>query len=169
MERGVRVLLAPAGGTAGAVSLRLAPGENLARAIWLSGAVAPRPLCLGLGRCGRCRVRYVRDAPPALPADEAVLGPDEVAGGWRLACRRSVPPASEAESGLELELPPLDFAPVRSAGPSAPFGTPQEADGEVVLGVDLGTTSIQWRAVAVRGSGAQAVPAHILGEGSDLN
>ena len=48
---------APGGPAPRAVSFTAQPGDGLARAIWLSGAVPPRPLCMGLGRCGRCRVR----------------------------------------------------------------------------------------------------------------
>ncbi len=71
---GVRLRLFPAPATAEAarsgtrgIEVSARQGDDLASAIWLSGAVPPRPLCLGLSRCGRCRVRYRRDAPPPLP------------------------------------------------------------------------------------------------------
>ncbi|MDE7242221.1 ASKHA domain-containing protein [Desulfovibrio sp.] len=147
-------------------------GEDLARAIWLSGALAPRPLCLGLGRCGRCRVRYVADAPPPLPEDAAILAPHDVAAGWRLACRRAVPEREGAGSrpggALELEVPEEAFAPAPDAGmPTAGAPEPLGADECVVLGVDLGTTSLQWRACGV--DAAADGPGRVLAEGSLLN
>lgn len=130
-----------------AVELHAASGETLARAIWLSGRVQTLPLCAGLGRCGRCRVRFVRDAPVPLPAEEAVFSCAEVASGWRLACRRQVPDAA-AGGMLTLELPAEDWAEdaAIAALPGAPG--PQAAERELVLAVDLGTTSVCWRAPA---------------------
>lgn len=177
MHAGVTVRLLPAGGpegaaagAPGAVSFLARPGEGLASAIWLSGAVAPRPLCLGLGRCGRCRVRYVHEAPPPMAEDEAVLPPQEVAAGWRLACRRTVPDRAPGDV-LELEVPPEALVPPDTAEAPAGAGASALADegDAAVLGVDLGTTSLQWRAVAVGGEGAAAAPGRVLAEGSELN
>lgn len=172
--RDVILRLTAAGPDARVTEVRARPGENLARAIWLSGALAPRPLCLGLGRCGRCRVRYLKDAPPPLPEDLAVLAPQEVASGWRLACRRTVPEAQADACVLSLEVPAAAFALGPDAGaqpglPPEPPGPPfQRAPEEsVVLGVDLGTTSLQWRALAVDAEGDG--PGRVLTGGSLLN
>ncbi|MBD5417992.1 MAG: DUF4445 domain-containing protein [Desulfovibrio sp.] len=125
---------------------------------------------MGLGRCGRCRVRYVGEAPPPLPEDEVVLPTQAVAAGWRLACRRCVPDMAPG-SVLELELPPAALAPSLSA--DAPTGAGAQelaAQGEeVVLGVDLGTTSLQWRAVAAGSGGEACTAGRVLAEGSQLN
>lgn len=158
MEQAITLRLRPAGEDACGVDVPALPGENLARAIWLSGAVAPRPLCLGLGRCGLCRVRYVEEAPPPLPGEEAVLTPVELAAGWRLACHRSVPGAGT----LTLELEPTAFAAPASGEPGVE--TPPTAQA-AALGVDLGTTSLQWRAVAL---GAGPFPG-ALASGAALN
>ena len=147
--------------------VRARPGEDLASAIWLSGALAPRPLCLGLGRCGRCRVRYLKDVPPPLSEDVAVLSPQEVVAGWRLACRRTVPEAGAQACALELEVPEEAFAPAPDADahpePQEPLGVGES----VVLGVDLGTTSLQWRAVAVEAE--SKAPGRVLAGGTLLN
>lgn len=145
------------------------PGDNLARAIWLSGAVPPRPLCLGLGLCGRCRVRYRREAPPPLAEENSVLSPQDLADGWRLSCRHGVPPEDDAAGPLELEVPAEAFAPL-GAGVSPAAVAPAEA-GPVALGVDLGTTSLQWRALALpaREGGGAARAGRVLAEGSQLN
>ena len=86
------------------VELDVPAGESLSRALWLSGRLRPLPLCGGLGRCGRCRLRFPHDAPPPLPAEEAVFSLRELNAGWRLACRRQVPEAACA-APLGLELP----------------------------------------------------------------
>ena len=149
-------------------------GQILSHAIWLSGQIRPLPLCGGLGRCGRCRVRFVRHAPSALPAEEAVFTPQQLAEGWRLACRRQVPDTVAALAGgdcvLELELPPESLVPLASnpqeggvaeSPPGAKILVPAEAltpgvDGAdmraLVLAVDLGTTSLCWRALDAQGS-----------------
>lgn len=121
-----------------------ASGDNLARAIWLSGLVPPVPLCSGLGRCGRCRVRVEAAQAAALPPqpEEArLLGEEAVAAGWRLACRHSVPDVPE----LTLEIP---RAPVRAVRRRL-----READAarSLALAVDLGTTSVWWRALTPDG------------------
>lgn len=173
---GVRLRLfpAPAPGEAArsaprGTEISARPGDDLARAIWLSGALPPRPLCLGLSRCGRCRVRYRRDAPPPLPEEDAVFSPPELADGWRLSCRHGVPAKDGAGGPLELEVPAEAFAPA-DAGVSPPVVAPSDA-GPVVLGVDLGTTSLQWRALALpsRENGGDARAGRVLAGGCQLN
>ncbi|SDF84277.1 ASKHA domain-containing protein [Desulfovibrio legallii] len=133
-------------------TVQAAPGAVLSRAVWLSGLVPPQPLCGGLGRCGRCRVRFCRAAPPPLPAEVETFTPQELAAGWRLACRRTVP---ETGDYLDLELPEEDFYAFGAAGAtgSSASGTAvTPADGApLALAVDLGTTSLYWRAVTPEG------------------
>jgi len=110
------------------------PGKDLtiAQAVYLSGGFATVALCSGIARCGRCRVRFVEASPAADETEIAVLGDEAVADGWRLGCRR------KAESGLVLEVPVAAHEqPATSEAPSATG---------VVMGVDLGTTSIAWSA-----------------------
>ncbi len=173
------------------------PGQSLSQAIWLSGQVRPLPLCGGLGRCGRCRVRFVRHAPPCLPAEEDVFSPSQLADGWRLACRRQVPDNGLTTAGtltaLDLELPPESLvaptllhlnAPAHAvlaaealpgqgnaAQAQAAYVNDGAVDGssaragdslpDLVLAVDLGTTSLCWRALDMQG--------RIVGEGRTLN
>ncbi len=157
-------------------------GQSLSQAIWLSGLVRPLPLCGGLGRCGRCRVRFVRHAPSVLPAEEAVFTPQQLTDGWRLACRRQVPDTASVGGAalLELELPPESLVPLtanqQQGGASGPFlpgakilagpdalwpGQPLAAMPALVLAVDLGTTSLCWRALNMQGT--------TLAEGRVLN
>lgn len=144
------------------VELTATPGHSLSRAIWLSGLLPPLPLCAGLGRCGRCRVRFCSSAPPPLPAEAEVFSLPELEQGWRLACRRQVPDAGQ----LDLALPPENLAgyaelaamPGGDAPQPASINAEAGAEAEALsasgaelaplaLAVDLGTTSVYWRAV----------------------
>ena len=136
------------------------PGQSLSQAIWLSGQMRPLPLCGGLGRCGRCRVRFVRHAPPCLPAEEDIFSPSQREDGWRLACRRQVPAADPSVGGaaavLDLELPRENLVPPANARVTEPLPCqgktmPDLAQQELVLAVDLGTTSLCWRALDAQG------------------
>ena len=132
------------------VTIAARPGQSLSQAIWLSGQVRPLPLCGGLGRCGRCRVRFVRHAPPCLPAEQDVFSAPLLEAGWRLACRRQVPDPEMAAAGgaaaLDLELPPENLvlpAEAQATGHLPGHGMTQP---DLALAVDLGTTSLCWRA-----------------------
>lgn len=65
------------------------PGQTLAQAVYLSGAVAPKALCSGIGRCGRCRVLILKKPPEPAPKDLEILGKEDVELGWRLGCAHS--------------------------------------------------------------------------------
>lgn len=138
-----------------AVTVAARPGQSLSQAIWLSGLVRPLPLCGGLGRCGRCRVRFVRHAPPCLPAEQDVFSASQLEAGWRLACRRQVPDPEMAAAGgaasLDLELPPENF--VLPAGAQATGHLPGRGitPPDLALAVDFGTTSLCWRALDMQG------------------
>ncbi|MDR2892062.1 MAG: ASKHA domain-containing protein [Deltaproteobacteria bacterium] len=94
------------------------PGQTAAQLVYLSGLFEAPALCNGIGRCGRCRMRFSREgdtlkfgsgaglrpeqgvAPEADELDLQTLGPKAVAQGWRLGCHHA------AEAGQTLELPP---------------------------------------------------------------
>ena len=155
----------PCGAAPAAPSVTIAarPGQSLSQAIWLSGLVRPLPLCGGLGRCGRCRVRFVRHAPPCLPAEVDVFSASQLEAGWRLACRRQVPdPDTTAAAGaaaLDLELPPENLVlPARAQETGRLSGRgaarqilPPMTPPDLALAVDLGTTSLCWRALDMQG------------------
>lgn len=153
------------------VELDVPAGESLSCVLWLSGRLRPLPLCGGLGGCGRCRLRFPHDAPPPLPAEEAAFSPRELNAGWRLACRRQVPEAACA-APLELELPQEDFAPEAAVAPE--IARARAAGRARALAVDLGTTSVYWRVLALDGAepGATVAEGHFLnpqaGAGADV-
>lgn len=61
-------------------------GIPLPDALGASGCIVEQP-CGGQGRCGKCRVRFLRGAPNPTPEEDQLLGSDLLAEGWRLCCR----------------------------------------------------------------------------------
>lgn len=130
--------------------------HTFAQAVWLSG-VAPPPLCSGLGVCGRCRVRFLGQPPAPVPAEMSRLSESELAEGWRLACRHTV--VGDAEI----------FVPTPAAAAARPLHTAPTATA-LLLAVDLGTTSLQWRALTPQGQTVlegQEINPH-MGAGAEL-
>lgn len=121
---------------AGERAIDWAPGETLARALFRAGFFLGVPLCAGLGRCGRCRARFLTGAPRPLPAEHRRLSPEALAAGYRLTCLHP------AQGGERLF--------VEDTGPSPAYDRPAAASGARVAGplglaVDLGTTGLAWR------------------------
>ncbi len=126
--------------TGGQYTVGFRPGQTLAQAIYLSGFFVPPALCSGLGRCGRCRVRFLRDAPSPDPKEIQILNEHTLEAGWRLGCRRQAAP------DLLLSLPE-DIRPAEDALPGVEQQTPPHFPPPVIggLAVDFGTTSLHAR------------------------
>lgn len=142
--------------------LPVRPGESLARCIWLSGFFPTRALCGGLGRCGACRVRFCSAPPEICAVERAVLGDKAAAEGWRLACRHT------ATDGMDVALP---YTPAEASVSESLSGGADGVGGEALFwGVDLGTTSVCWRAETA--DGRVAAQGKVLnpqmGAGSDV-
>lgn len=127
---------------------------QLSQAIWLSGKIEPIALCSGIGRCGKCRVRFLGQAPGPCAEETAILGEELLAEGWRLSCRCHMPEGNEA--GIFL---PARKRPMKKA--AAP-GIKEGRDESAIWAFDLGTTSIAWRAYGKK-------TGEILSEGQGLN
>ncbi len=66
--------------------LSAAPGQTLLQVLRAGGVYLPA-LCGGAGTCGKCRVRLIAGQLAPTDADRACFTPQELAAGWRLACR----------------------------------------------------------------------------------
>ena len=120
----------------GAVSsIEVRKGQPLLHSLFEAHLWRGRAVCAGSGMCGKCAVRFLSTAPEPCVEDEARLGTEKLAAGWRLACRHAVTDSCRIEiSGTPMKLP--------------------ECGRGEALAVDLGTTRIKW---AVR-SGSQVGP-----------
>ena len=119
----VRIELVPLGAV-----LEVDRGTVLENVLMTRGMEFP---CGGLGTCGGCRVQVIEGQIEATPDDVAALSQQELADGWRLACR------ARAESPLKLKveqwtMPVLtddtQLARTRRTG--------------LVVAIDLGTTTV---------------------------
>lgn len=126
---------------------------TLARLLWLEGPLPPRSLCAGIGVCGRCRVLFRSPPPSPTPSERRILPPEELARGVRLACRHTACDGMELEVETLIEAPsalPLHPSPVTVPATPAPDGPEKEPlralRSGAHLAVDLGTTTIAWRA-----------------------
>lgn len=136
--------------------LPIREGDTLAQTLWLESDVPPPALCSGLGSCGACRVRLGREGvvPQALAVEEKILGPAALEAGWRLACRHA------ATEGMVVMLDEAVPSPA-AARPQQPSARSGAGAPPCWLGVDVGTTTVHWRAVDAQGA--------TVGEGKALN
>jgi len=97
IDRHVRVALRfePSGTT-----VRVPRGVTVFDAASWNG-IAIDSTCGAHGTCKKCRVRVLSGDVPPSELDLRAYGEDELAAGWRLACR------AQAHVDLELEVPPL--------------------------------------------------------------
>lgn len=105
---------------------------TLAQTLWLNGTLPPKALCAGLRTCGRCKVRFLSNAPEATQAEKRQFSQEELGQGLRLACRH------KACTGMELEVP--DY--VSSPNTTLPKQKQQVHGG---LAIDWGTSTVAWR------------------------
>ncbi len=123
MSDTVQIELLPLG-----TRIEVARGSAFADVLAAYGVEFP---CGGCDLCGGCRVRVVEGMLPALIEDQYVFSENELAQGWRLACRARV------ETSLKLEIgqwitPVLVDATQLAGGFRTGFG----------IAIDVGTTTI---------------------------
>ena len=84
--------------------VRVPPGVMLFDAASWNG-IAIDSTCGGHGTCRKCKVRIFDSLIPISPLDTRAFTPEELRGGWRLACRVQV------ATDLNVEVPPLVTRP----------------------------------------------------------
>jgi uncharacterized 2Fe-2S/4Fe-4S cluster protein (DUF4445 family) len=85
-------------------SVRVPPGVTVFDAASWNG-IAIDSTCGGHGTCKKCRIRVTNGAVDVSPLDTRAFTPEELADGWRLACR------AEARDHLVVDVPPLVTRP----------------------------------------------------------
>ena len=88
----------------GGQRVRVPPGVTLFDAASWNG-IAIDSTCGGHGTCKKCKIRIIDGSAPVSPLDARAFSPDELRGGWRLACR------AFAEGDVQVEVPPLVTRP----------------------------------------------------------
>lgn len=123
---------------------------TLAQAIFWSGCVPARPLCAGIASCGRCKVKFLSQAPKLTATEEKILTQIEKETNIRLACRH------QAKDGMFIELLPDNTVqkqkkstPLLKYNKNAKPATSQKPIDKYRLFVDIGTTSIAWHCESI--------------------
>ena len=88
----------------GGLRVRVPPGVSLFDAASWNG-IAIDSTCGGHGTCKKCKVRVLDGSMPVSPLDVRAFSPEELRGGWRLACR------AMADADVNVEVPPLATRP----------------------------------------------------------
>ena len=143
MADSVRINLEPLG-----AAFEVPRGTPLQEVLFAYGVEFP---CGGRGRCKRCRVRLLSGSLPVTPEQQQVLGPQDLAEGWRLACH------AQADGDLSLEIAQWEV-PILADDSTFPF-TPGQGLG---IAVDLGTTTLVAQLLDLR-------TGHVLGVRTALN
>lgn len=113
--------------------MKISPtGETLARILRRQGTALPLP-CGGGGRCGKCRIRFLSGAPQPQEGERALLSPEELAAGWRLAC------LCRPEQDCTIVFPEEEDFSVLTRFDWEREKSPQN---ETVLAIDIGTTTL---------------------------
>ncbi len=118
--RGTRALMVHAPDGSRLRSLRAPAGDTVFVA--LAGQGLPLPSNCGGGQsCGLCEVRVRGAAPPATRADRALLAPQRIEAGWRLACNLPLDRHLDIEVSGAAELGTVHEAEVESVRALSPF------------------------------------------------
>lgn len=127
----IRIRLEPAG-----ICVEARPGASLQDSLFRFGVEFP---CGGTGLCKGCRVRVLAGSVPPSPEDQQALQPEEIAQGWRLACRL------RPKEDITLEIAQWE-TPVLTDSARFRF-IPKEGAG---IAIDLGTTTIAAQSLDMR-------------------
>jgi uncharacterized 2Fe-2S/4Fe-4S cluster protein (DUF4445 family) len=90
--------------TPSGTAVRVPPGVTVFDAASWNG-IAIDSTCGGHGTCKKCRVRITEGSVDVSPLDTRAFSTEELAAGWRLACR------AQANGQLAIDVPPLVTRP----------------------------------------------------------
>ena len=134
-------------------SVAATKGERLKAILDRAGIVYSLP-CAGAGRCGRCRIKFLKGAPIPGSFEEKFLTDEETEEGIRILCRTVVYEDCEVEllesakehdiSALTLDDEPVNSPgnPDRTSNQDRIAGPDGEMTGSYGIAIDLGTTTI---------------------------
>ncbi len=118
--------------------------------LWLHQLFNSKALCSGVGKCGKCKVRFLSSPPQITKDEEQILTRKEIDSGIRLSCKHC------ANNNYHIEIPEIVNNFKRKDSKSL------EKKGSVLasLAIDFGTTSLEYCLV---------VNGEIVKEGKCLN
>ncbi len=110
---------------------------TLLQFIFLSNLVPARPLCSGLGSCGKCKIKFHSPPPSLSTVEKKLLSLDEQNQNIRLACKHNV------QDLMVLELWPNDCQNIEKKENKNKID--KEKNSIHNLFIDVGTTSVAWQ------------------------
>ncbi|MCR4665931.1 MAG: ASKHA domain-containing protein [Desulfovibrio sp.] len=126
--------------------------DPVSHILWLSEEIVSRPLCGGLGLCGRCRLRFLSAPPPPTQKEESFFSREELDRGFRLGCQTRI---SHRSGRIILALPDDAFSSLSEEGaPEKSSDVMSPPPSPLGLAVDVGTTTLAWAVLALDGDGA---------------
>lgn len=119
------------------ITLNIEENQNtsLLTHLRVAGHVIPA-YCAGKGVCGKCKVRFVENAPAWKENEARFFTKEELEDGWRLACETRVTGTVHLEI-LDIRVKKKEAAEKEELGTSI---VPEKA--EYVAAVDIGTTTV---------------------------
>lgn len=128
------------------IELSHQPGKTALDTMREGGVILPS-LCNGLGKCGKCMVRFVGYVPLPTQADRALLSPQELREGYRLACTAKPAKSAVIETDFDFreQIRTITESVMQEAVPDE---MEEEVCRETVIAVDIGTTTVAMHLVA---------------------
>ena len=108
---------------------------NLLTHLRINGHVIPA-YCAGKGVCGKCKVRFLENAPEWKENEARFFTQEELEDGWRLACETRV------SGEVRVEILDIREKKVETNVISAEGASEETERAEYVAAVDIGTTTI---------------------------
>ena len=121
-----------------AKTVAAAKGERLKAALDRAGVKYALP-CGGGGRCGRCRIKFLRGAPIPGSYEEMFLTDEETEEGIRILCRSVISEDCEVEFPESSQEQDMSALTLKSDGSE---NAPDRSAGAYGIAVDLGTTTV---------------------------
>ena len=132
------------------VTLEALKGKQLKGLLADAGLEASYP-CGGVGRCGKCKVRFTEGAPSPNTLDKSFLSEKEIAQGVRLLCRCSL------ETDCKVCIDGAGFAEEDIVAETAKSSFSGKKYDKYGIAVDIGTTTIAAALVGICGNGEKEI------------
>lgn len=103
-------------------------------------------VCAGRGSCGKCRIKVAEGEAAITPSDERIFTPEQLRQGYRLACTcyplgdMVVVTEDEAEKNMDI---------IGTVSGRKTEGTEADGSEPVMVGIDIGTTTIAMELVGM--------------------
>ncbi|SDO01480.1 Uncharacterized 2Fe-2 and 4Fe-4S clusters-containing protein, contains DUF4445 domain [Desulfonauticus submarinus] len=106
----------------------LDPNKNWLENLFLKGFFQETPLCTGIGRCGKCKIKFLSNLPLVTDKEKEILSCAELREGFRLACEHF----------------PQDNQNIIYDYQNTRFEHNYDLKQIDILGIDIGTTTLKW-------------------------